>query len=268
MGTELQRAGIGQGDCFESWNLLHPQIVKGIHERYVAAGAEVLLTNTFQANPQALARHGQGEHLQELFEAAIQLARQAAGKDGVVVADVGPCTDASLKTAGPILRAGSSADAFLLETLSTPREAWNFFKANRARLGPDKPILLSFAFCRQGKDRKLQTFKSIEPEACARQAQDMGACALGVNCGRDIGMDEIIEIVQRYRAAADLPLFARPNAGTPSQEGGCWVYPHTPGAMARRLPELFAAGLNMIGGCCGTTPEHIAAFARMASGAA
>jgi len=84
--------------------------------------------------------------------------------------------------------------------------------------------------------------------------------ALGVNCGRDIGMEDVIEIIRRYRNVTDLPLFARPNAGTPKRVGKRWVYPHTPAAMAARLPELLEAGVAMLGGCCGTTPEHIAAF--------
>jgi 5-methyltetrahydrofolate--homocysteine methyltransferase len=95
------------------------------------------------------------------------------------------------------------------------------------------------------------------------QAEQNGVAALGVNCGRDIGMDEVIEIIRRYRQVTKLPLFARPNAGTPQREGERWVYPQTPEMMAERLPELFEAGATMVGGCCGTTPEHIAAFRRM-----
>jgi 5-methyltetrahydrofolate--homocysteine methyltransferase len=88
-----------------------------------------------------------------------------------------------------------------------------------------------------------------------------GLAALGgVNCGRDVGMGELIEIVRRYRAVTDLPLFARPNAGTPARRGEDWVYPESPAALAERLPELLEAGVALVGGCCGTTPSHIAAF--------
>src|SRR5262249_39104490 len=92
------------------------------------------------------------------------------------------------------------------------------------------------------------------------RARAYGVDALGVNCGRDIGMGEVIEIVRRYRAVTDLPLFARPNAGTPTREDGRLVYPPTPAQMAARLPELLEAGACLGGGCCGTTPEHIKAF--------
>ena len=96
-------------------------------------------------------------------------------------------------------------------------------------------------------------------------ARGYDIAALGVNCGRDIGMDETIEIVRRYRDHTDLPLFARPNAGTPKQKGKRWVYPQSPEMMAERLPELLEAGVSMVGGCCGTTPDHIAAIARRVS---
>jgi 5-methyltetrahydrofolate--homocysteine methyltransferase len=86
---------------------------------------------------------------------------------------------------------------------------------------------------------------------------------LGVNCGRDLGMDEVIEVVRRYRRHTDLPLLARPNAGTPKQLGKRWVYPRTAAEMAAWLPELLKAGATLVGGCCGTTPEHIAAFRRV-----
>src|SRR5439155_108011 len=151
MGTELQRAGLQPGECGEFWNLTKPEAVRAIHEAYVDAGARCLLTNTFQANPTALAKHGKSEQLESI---------------------------------------------------------------NRA--------------------------------------------ALGVNCGREIGMSEIIQIVRRYRQVTDLPLFARPNAGTPERSAKRWLHPQTPADMAARLPELLETGLAMIGGCCGTTPAHIA----------
>jgi 5-methyltetrahydrofolate--homocysteine methyltransferase len=94
----------------------------------------------------------------------------------------------------------------------------------------------------------------------AHWANGCGIAALGVNCGKDIGMDEIIEIIRQYRKVTDLPLFARPNAGTPTKKGKRWVYPLTPKEMAARLPELLEAGVCMVGGCCGTTPAHIAAM--------
>jgi methionine synthase I (cobalamin-dependent) len=121
------------------------------------------------------------------------------------------------------------------------------------------PVLLSLTYRHEENGGGLLTFSGHSPEWFARRARDYGIAALGVNCGRDIGMGDIIAIVRRYRAVTDLPLFARPNAGTPTRDGNRWVYPLTPEAMAARLPELLEAGVSMVGGCCGTTPEHIAA---------
>ncbi len=123
----------------------------------------------------------------------------------------------------------------------------------------EAPLLLSLTY-RRSSAGGLRTISGHAPETFARHAERHGVAALGVNCGRDIDMDDIIEIICRYRGVTDLPLFARPNAGTPTKQGAYWIYPHTPEAMAARLPELLAAGVSMVGGCCGTTPAHIAAF--------
>jgi methionine synthase I (cobalamin-dependent) len=148
-------------------------------------------------------------------------------------------------------------DAILLETCSTPRVRW---AVKRLTLFPKRwPVLLSLTF-RKDARHGLTTISGHTPEWFARRAKDYGIAALGVNCGRDIGMDDVIEIVRRYRSMTDLPLFARPNAGTPTRDGDRWVYPHTPEMMAAKLPELLEAGVGMVGGCCGTTPAHIAAF--------
>src|SRR5205814_3734550 len=125
------------------------------------------------------------------------------------------------------------------------------------------PVLVSATYYHDTAG-KLKTYTEHSPEAIAQQARGIpGVAALGVNCGRDISMDDCAEIIRRYRSVTDLPLFARPNAGTPTQVEGQWVYPRTPEAMAAKLPELLEAGVSMVGGCCGTTPAHIAAFRRV-----
>jgi 5-methyltetrahydrofolate--homocysteine methyltransferase len=136
----------------------------------------------------------------------------------------------------------------------------NLLEVHALKIEEDRcPLLLSFTYLRTSEG-KLLTYSAETPETCAGLGSQSGVAALGVNCGRDIGMEEIIEIIHRYRQVTDLPLFARPNAGTPTRAGDQWIYPHTPATMARRLPELLDAGISMVGGCCGTTPEHIAAF--------
>jgi len=266
MGTELQRANIGSGACRELWNLTHSDRVRAIHQAYVGAGAAVLLTNTFQANPSHLARFGLEDRLEEINHAAVNVARKAAGRSRFVLGDIGPLLDpaghtefADFKVLGRVLASLDGVDGFLFETCSSPRVLSAVQYAFHRAAEIETPLLLSLTYLRSPAGR-LATFSGHAPETYARHAERHGVAALGVNCGRDIGMDEIIEIIRRYRRETDLPLFARPNAGTPAREGDRWIYPHIPEAMATRLPELLEAGVNMVGGCCGTTPEHIAAF--------
>src|SRR5262245_57984103 len=259
MGTELQRADIQEGECYELWNLTHPDRVRAIHQAYVDAGAEVLLTNTFQANPVAFRKRGLDSQLESITQAAVQLARSVAGPDRFVLADIGPIGRVPYRHLAAMLGGLRDADALLVETASKRDDLMVILKCIEAeRLAGLPLILFSWTFQRM-PDGTLRTWKGTQPKLCARRFRQGGIAALGVNCGRDIDMDGIIEIIRHYRAVTDLPLFARPNAGTPKREGDCWVYPHTPKEMAERLPKLLEAGVNMVGGCCGTTPEHIAA---------
>ena len=121
------------------------------------------------------------------------------------------------------------------------------------------PLLVSFTFRRE-QDGALSTIMNFSPGRCAEMMSGLGIDALGVNCGNDIGLAEMLDILDQYRAASDVPLFARPNAGTPLRHGKDWHYPVTSEAMAGWLPEILARGVVMIGGCCGTTPVHIAAL--------
>ncbi len=248
MGTELQKRYIKPGECFEAWNLTHAEQVQAIHQCYVNAGADCLLTHTFQANPTALARHGLQDRLAEIGRAALDNARSAHPR--FVLGDIGPLILTELESVVEALR---DADALLLETWSDPSVL------EAARKITSLSVLVSLTYRRDDSGRVSST-SGHAPEWFAERAADHNIAALGVNCGRDIGMNEIIDIVCRYRRHTPLPLFARPNAGTPMRERDVWQYPLTPQRMAEHLPALMDAGANMIGGCCGTTPEHVAAL--------
>jgi 5-methyltetrahydrofolate--homocysteine methyltransferase len=255
MGTAIQCAGIGPGECYESWNLTQPERVEAIHAAYLRAGAQVLLTNTFQANPASLGRHGLANNLEQICKTGIALARRAAAGKAYVLASVGPFPglDDELRI---LSGACQEADGLLLETLSDPGPV----QALTTRERKSWPLCVSYAYCR-GADGGLRTFTGWLPEELARHADAAGVACLGVNCGREIGMDAVEEIIRRYRAETKLPLFARPNAGTPiDSESGKLEYPRGAQEMADAVCRLVAAGAGMIGGCCGTTPEHIAAF--------
>ena len=246
MGTELLRAGAHneppqhlQGDADKA---------RAIHSAYLKAGAEVLVTNTFRLTPPPA--------LFDTFQAAVRLAKSTSAT-AFVLADLGPEYTPSNTSASALLSACADADGLLLETVSDA----SLIEACAAD-GSKLPRLLSFAF-RRDSDRQLRTFSSLTPANCAEAAVRFGCAALGVNCGREIGLQELLEILARYRSVTALPLFVRPNAGTPTRIDGHWVYPETPESMATWLPPLFEAGVRMVGGCCGTTPAHIAAFRKV-----
>lgn len=242
MGTEIMRRA---GQCVDDAGLINT-----IHRDYVDAGADVVLTNTFQANPVELAKRGDERTLHSIWDAAIRLAK--AGRPRFVLADIGPIEKLTVEIAAQVLAECVDVDAVLLETLSSLVELKGFVDRRR---NDRLPVLVSFTFHRT---KALMTFQGISPEHCAREAQRYGASAIGANCGKEIGMDDMLEIVKRYRGACDLPIFVKPNAGTPLRSG--LRYPRTPIAMAAALMPLLEAGIAMIGGCCGTTPEHIREF--------
>jgi 5-methyltetrahydrofolate--homocysteine methyltransferase len=252
MGTELQGRGLKPDENASTWLFLHPESVREVHLAYLNAGAVVLLSNTFLVNARSF--DSTPDKL-SLWRRAYELLGPAPYR----LADLGPVAgemggrdfdDLSRPLLPPEFP--GVFDAVLLETCSSPRARYAV-----RRCAEHGPVLLSLTYQRKGG--RLVTASGHGPEWFAARARGYGAAALGVNCGREIGMDDVIEIVRRYRRETDLPLFARPNAGTPRRSKGRLVYPLTPAQMAARLPELMEAGAVMVGGCCGTTPAHIAA---------
>jgi 5-methyltetrahydrofolate--homocysteine methyltransferase len=250
MGTELQR--LSQPRRFRmrmseaqlcALQILRAMRVRRVHSAYTAAGAEIVLTNTFQA----LGR--------EDWQIATWCAEGADPAPRFSLGDIGPVVNPTRTLASALFARCARLDGVLLETWSSISALKIFAKGCPRRL----PLLTSFTFL-HGRGGEILTFEGESPEACAKAAKKCGAVALGANCGKEIDMDNMLEVVRRYRSVCDLPIFARPNAGTPKRTRSGWKYPRTPAAMAARLPALLEAGVMMIGGCCGTTPEHIRAF--------
>ncbi len=260
MGSQLRGMGFLHP---ERACLTHANRVATLHAAFARAGSRVLLTNTFQLNPPALALQGLAPHLETMGRKALSLAREA-GPDAWVLGDVGPIyTPGSTEefrdreALRRTLAALEGADGILFETCSSPAAlAAVEYALHRVPEVDGLPLLLSLCYLRNAAG-ELVTLSGHPPESYARHAARHGVAALGVNCGKEIDCADVAQILRRYRDCTDLPLFARPNAGTPNAEG---AYPRSAVQMATSIPTFVEAGAGMIGGCCGTTAEHIARF--------
>jgi 5-methyltetrahydrofolate--homocysteine methyltransferase len=276
MGTYLQAKGLKPGECMESWCISHPEVVKGIHEAYIAAGADIIETNSFGGTCYKLKPYGLVDKVKELNQAAAALARQAGAGKVYVSASVGPTGQIVEDEGGDVTPqdlyeafkeqvvalAEGGADALCIETMASLTEALQAIKA--AKENTKLPVICTFTF--EPGARGFRTMMGVTPERAAREAVAAGADIVGANCGN--GIVNMIEVTRQIRAAQpNTPILIQANAGTPVLEGDKTVFPETPGFMASKVPDLIKAGAQIIGGCCGTTPEHIAAIARAAKGA-
>src|ERR1051325_3820346 len=201
MGTEMRRLlRAPRVECGELYNVSNPALVQAIHRSHLDAGADVLLTNSFQANPVALERRGRAAQFHDIWQAAIGLARLDHPRAHFVLADIGPIENLTTKIAIDILDECIGVDGVLLETWSSFDDLKRFADRPKVRL------LVSFTFQRT---HDLVTIHGAAPEMCAKKARQYGAVALGANCGKEIGMDDMREIVRGYHDACDLALFVQ-----------------------------------------------------------
>jgi 5-methyltetrahydrofolate--homocysteine methyltransferase len=268
-GTLLQEAGLAPGECPELWCLTHHLDVLKIAADYVQAGADMIETNSFGGTRFKLEHFGLEDCVQEINRTAAEISREAAGKERAVLGSIGPTgklllmgdvTEQELYNAfreqALALEAGG-ADAVCIETMSALDEIEQAIKAVRENTGLDIAATMTFERNTRGEYR---TMMGVSPEQAAEACLGAGADVIGTNCGN--GFDRMVDIVQALRAAAPhTPILVHANAGMPRTEGGRTVFDTTPEDAARQVPALLAAGANIIGGCCGTTPKHIAAIA-------
>lgn len=275
IGTELQLAGLTPGGCAEAWNVDRPDAVRAVHAAYANAGAQVLLTNTFGGNACALERHGLQARARELNLAAPALVRDVAGPGRWVMGDVGPfggfleplgeyraeTVEAAFREQIAALLEGG-ADGVWIETMTSLEELALSIRAARAAGAP--VIIASLAF--DGTAQGPRTMMGVSPEAAAAVARAEGAHALSANCGTSVSIEGYADIMRRFHSVwPDAILLCRPNAGTPHIEHGRVHYPLDPQGLAAGAALLVEAGARVIGGCCGTTPAHIAALAAVLS---
>ena len=271
-GTQLQAAGIQPGECPEEWNLSHPDVVKGILRGYKEAGSQVAKTNSFGASRFKLARYRQDGRVAEINRAAAALAREVSGPDRLVFGCMGPTGElmepygdleeddvyAAFAAQAKALKEGG-VDALLVETQPILEECVLAIRAAREETG--LPVLASFTFSPL-VNGGYASMMGVRPKAFAEAALEAGASVIGTNCST--GPDHMLNVIREIKAALPegFPLIAMPNAGIPELVGGKTVYPETPDSMAPKCAALHAEGIRFLGGCCGTTPAHIAAMAR------
>jgi len=272
MGTQLMHAGLESGGCGEAWNLTHPERVLAIQRRYVEAGSDCLITNTFGGSRLMLNRHGNGDKVAAVNHAAVEIARRAfGGRVGYVIGDIGPfgglmepygdfteqqVRDAFNEQAQALVKGG--ADAIIIETQTALEELQLGLEA--AKLAGAPCVIGSMAYDVTHDGETFRTMMGINPEHAAEFMEKHGADIVALNCGTGMDMERARHAVERYRKVTTLPLMAQPNAGQPKLVKMKVVYDETPAEMMAGVAALLAAGANIIGACCGSTPEHIRAF--------
>ena len=272
MGTQLMLAGLEQGNCGEAWNLAHPQRVLAIQRRYVEAGSECLITNTFGGSRIMLSRHGETDHVVEINKAGVAIAREAfAGRDGYVLGDIGPFgglmqpfgefTEDQVRSAfdeqaAALVEAG--ADAIIVETQTSLEELLLGIQAAHKAGAPC--IIGSMAYDVTLDGTTFRTMMGIDPERAAEFMEEHGAHVVALNCGTGMEMERARAAVERYKGVTSLPVMVQPNAGKPRLENMKVVYDESPEQMVKGLVPLLEAGANVVGACCGSTPDHIRAF--------
>ncbi len=264
-GTELDKLGCPPGFCREEWNVTKPELVEQVAKSYADAGAEIVLTNTFGANRFVLERHERGDKVADFNRAGSAVSKKGAGGRAKVFGSIGPSSKIVMMgeveedelfeafKAQAVALAEGGADGLVVETMTELAEATLAIKAAKST---GLLVVGSMTFD-SGQDH-TRTMMGVSPEQAVEAQTAAGADIIGCNCG--IGIENYLKVAALLRAATDKPIWVKANAGLPEIDGGKVVYRMTPQEYAEKAQGLVDAGANIIGGCCGTSPEFIAAL--------
>ncbi|RPJ42359.1 MAG: homocysteine S-methyltransferase family protein [Chloroflexi bacterium] len=269
-GTNLQRRGLPGGTPSDLWVLDNPEAVEQLHRDFLKAGSDVVLTNTFGSSRVNLEHSGLVDRFEQTNRRAVALLRQVVeGTDVLVGGSMGPLgemlepygtlKEAEAETAyadQARLLSEAGVDLLVIETQFDLNEAKAAIRG--ARSVTDLPIVCSFSY-----DRGTRSMMGVKPAQVGKELADAGVSALGINCGRSL--EDNLQALQELRQVTQLPIWFKPNAGLPhNDEQGALVYDVTPEMMADQVPQWVAAGARLVGGCCGTSPDHLKAIAMAA----
>jgi 5-methyltetrahydrofolate--homocysteine methyltransferase len=276
MGTQLFKQGVKSDRCSEELNIDSPNIVLEIHKAYIQAGSNGVLTNTFGASEIALKRHGLDKEMHNLNQAGALVAAKAVGEQGYVIGDIGPCGDfleplGSVKEEDliDVFAAQAQAlnqggvDGYMIETMTALNEVTAAIKAIQS-LKTDKPIFVSMAY--DYANGEFNTMMGQNYESAIKEIISYNVEAVGFNCGK-MSLDNYIELSRKFSACVSgedcsCKIMAELNAGLPELVDGKPTYKVQPDDFAQAAEEVQKNGVDIIGGCCGTTPEHIKAMTR------
>ena len=267
-GTQLMARGLAPGDCPESMNRTKPEVLAEVAGLYLDAGADLITTNTFGGSPLNLASHGLDERTAEINRAAVEVLKPVTDGRAYISASVGPTgkilepygdtaqevvAEAFSRQIGALIQAG--ADFVCIETMIDLREAELAVRAARS-FSTDIPLIATMTF--DATPRGFFTTMGTTVEQACETLVGAGADIVGSNCGN--GIDTMVEIAGEFTTYASVPVIIQSNAGLPENREGELVYPESPEYMAERVSQLTDLGVAIIGGCCGTTPDHIRAI--------
>lgn len=269
-GTFLHKRGLQAGECPEEWNLTRRDDVHAIAKSYVDAGSDIIMTNSFGGSPIKLKHYGLENEAEKINKAAGEISREAAGEQLFVLGSMGPTgvmlitgevTEQELYEGFKIQAKGlalGGVDAICIETMSDLEEARIAIKAAKETTGLEIFCTFTFEKTITGDFRSMM---GVSPGDMVAVLKDAGASVIGTNCGN--GFENMIDIVKQIRKVdADIPILVQANAGKPVYQDGATVFPETPEMMASLTRQLIKSGANIIGGCCGTTPDHIRALVK------